>query len=172
MKTFFSNVEQVRVILTKQQDNFSVFALVKLKIYKKKWDIIVCADWLPQRKKEAIEMIVKQLKETLTEVEFLKVSGVVVLDRNEDFIKELYALEQDSKEYKNIIISSLSIKKLHVLQMIPIVHIEGNFVDAEAAQKFIAECKQICNLDNIEYIEYKNNPANDYDYNLTEHYHV
>jgi len=164
MNEFCVKIEQVREKLVKQHGDFTFFGLVKRKVMPKKWDVVVCADWLPKRELEAIKLIVKALKEMLIEHDFLFLSGVVILDKREVFIKELYDLKQNSKVYKNIIISSLFIKKLYVLQMTPTG--DGS---VDITQKFIAECNQICSLDNI---EYKNSSANDYEYNLKEHYDV
>ncbi len=117
MNKFRLKIEQVRVKLVKKQGGFTFFGLINRKVTPKKWDIVVCADWLPQRELEAIKLIVKELKEVLIEDDFLSLSGVVVLDKGETSIKELFDLEQETKKYTNIVIAGLSIKSLHILQI-------------------------------------------------------
>ncbi len=118
MSEFYAKIDRVSKMLIGQYGDFTFFGLAKLKISPKKWDVIVCADGLPKREKEAVRLVVGELKKTLTESELAIISGVVVLDKNEIFIKGLQDLvaARQEKIYKNIIISNLSIKKLHIFQ--------------------------------------------------------
>lgn len=120
MSTFNSKIEQIKKDLQKQYGDFILFSLVKLKITPKKWDIVVCADWLPKRQKEAIRFVVNELRKTLVEDDFLYISGVVILDKHEDFIKELQNLisTKQEKVYKNLVISNLSIKEIRILKLV------------------------------------------------------
>ncbi|MDD5271367.1 MAG: hypothetical protein PHU14_01485 [Methylovulum sp.] len=119
MSEFYAKIEHVSKILIGQYGDFTFFGLAKLKISPKKWDVIVCADGLPKREKEAVRLVVGELQKTLTESELAILSGVVVLDKNEIFIKGLQDLvaARQEKIYKNITVSNLSIKELRILQL-------------------------------------------------------
>jgi hypothetical protein len=153
MSKFFSKIEEVRkrFIGEHQYGDFILFALTKLKVSPKKWDVVVCADWLPKREKVAIRLIVGELQKTLTESDLSYLSGVVVLDKNDSFIKELQNLISTKPEttYKNIPISSLSIKELRILQNTSAnqeiknsctSEITNNSQFPEYIQKYIQEC--------------------------------
>lgn len=119
MKKLQQKIEQVRQTLVGNKENFSLFALVKLKADLKRWDVVVCADWLPKRKKEAIRIVFDELKRDLTSDEFTLISRVVVLDEREPFVEQVRTLFADNEKlaiFKNQIISDLSIKEIRVLQ--------------------------------------------------------
>lgn len=119
MKKLQKKIEQVRQTLVENNESFSLFALVKLKADLKRWDVVVCANWLPKRKKEAIRIIFDELKKNLTSDEFALISRVVVLDEGEPFIEQVGILFADNKKlaiFKNQTISDLSVKEIRILQ--------------------------------------------------------
>jgi len=119
MGKFYEKIERISKILSGQYGELTFLGLVKVKISPKKWDVVVCADGLPKREKEAIRLIVGELQKNLTESELAVLSRVVVLDKSELFIQELQQLVsgQQEKMYKNITLSNLSIKELRILQL-------------------------------------------------------
>lgn len=119
MNKLQKKIERVRETLVENNESFSLFALVKLKADLKRWDVVVCADWLPKRKKEAIRIVFDELKKELTSDEFALISRVVVLDEAEPFVEQVRTLSIDNKQlaiFKNQTISDLSIKEIRVLQ--------------------------------------------------------
>lgn len=118
MDTFYKKIEQVKSSLIEQKGNFTLFALVKLKVSPKKWDVIVCADWLPKKEIDAIRFIAEELKKTLIEDDFLYLSGIVVLNKTEPVVEEIRKLINSEKPtiLKNKKILHLSIKEIRVLQ--------------------------------------------------------
>jgi hypothetical protein len=119
MKKLQQKIEQVRQILIENNESFSLFALVKLKADLKRWDVVVCAEWLPKRKKEAIRIVFDELKKDLTFDEFALISRVVVLDEGELFVEQvrtLFAGNEKLAIFKDQTISDLSVKEIRVLQ--------------------------------------------------------
>lgn len=119
MKKLQKKIDQVRQTFVENNESFSLFALVKLKTDLKRWDVVVCAEWLPKRKKEAIRIVFDELKKNLTSNEFALISRVVVLDEGEPFVEQvrtLFAGNEQSAIFKDQTISDLSVKEIQVLQ--------------------------------------------------------
>lgn len=119
MNILLNKIQQAHTELVNEKGDFSLFACVELAINENEWDIIVCADWLPERKRAAIDVIVDKLEQILGEDDFLNISRVIVLNKDDPFYCELKKISKDIKEnvHKNFTIAGLDVKEINVLQM-------------------------------------------------------
>lgn len=118
MNMFLDKIKQAHSELVNEKGDFLLFACVELEVNQNEWDVVVCAEWLPKRKRAALEIMVDKLEQILEEDDFLTLSRVIILNKEDPFYCELTALAKSSKEsIYNTIIAGLDVKEVVILQI-------------------------------------------------------
>lgn len=82
-------IRETEVEISSEKGEFVLFALIEREDSLGKWDIVISAKWIEDKKKEVIEFIASNLKNKLNEEEQLMLSRIVVLSPNDPFVKSL-----------------------------------------------------------------------------------
>jgi hypothetical protein len=145
MNAFLKKVQCACQELENENGNFSLLAFVELAANQHEWDIVVCADWLPKRKRAAIDIMADKLEKFLDEDDFLTLSGVIILNKEDSFYCELKKLVKENTPFmRNVIIDGLDVKQIHLLQ----------FQSDEAMQSVRpAIYNEIAKLDNLKVLQ-------------------
>jgi hypothetical protein len=117
MNAFLEKVKKACQELEKENGKFSLLAFVELAANQHEWDIVVCADWLPKRQRAAIDIMADKLEKFLDEDDFLTLSRVIILNKEDSFYCELKKLVKENTPFmSNVIIDGLDVKQIHILQ--------------------------------------------------------
>lgn len=114
MNIFIQKMLILEKKLSADKGNFSFFALVELQDAQNEWDVVVSATWLPSRESEAISVMTDSIFGVLDKNELLQLSGVVILNADEPFIKEVIKKSGDRETLSDIFINGLEIRNLHI----------------------------------------------------------
>ena len=82
MKEIVEKLKQKEQAMTQAKGPFDLFALFLREDAPYKWDLVVAAKWIEENKQEALKYISKALQESLTQNELLKLSRIVIIDKN------------------------------------------------------------------------------------------
>lgn len=122
MSTFIKKMEHFVETFTQENKRFDFFGLIKLNnLEVPEWDggydVVVSAKWLPEDEYEAIGVIITRIHETFKlDERKLYLGSVAILDKNEDFIKEILEVSQNNIEIKDKVINGLSVREAIVLE--------------------------------------------------------
>lgn len=117
MNAFLKKVQCACQELEKENGKFSLLAFVELAANRHEWDVVVCADWLPKRQRAAIDIMADKLEKFLEEDDFLTLSRVIILNKEDSFYCELKKLVKENTPFmRNVIIDGLGVKQIHILQ--------------------------------------------------------
>ncbi len=173
MNNFLKKIQQIHKELLQENGDFLLFSCVELAVNEDEWDIILCADWLPKRKRLAIDFIFDKLEQVLEEDDFLNISRVVILNTEDSFYQELQKITHPEKEkISNISIAGLYVKQAFILQITSPINLSSTSKETESShftKRIIGECSQICNSENIEYESVSSN--DEYYFDLKECYY-
>ncbi|MEY3220960.1 MAG: hypothetical protein RIT27_2317 [Pseudomonadota bacterium] len=121
MSTFIERMEHFVETFTQEDKSFDFFGLIKLNnLEVPEWDggydVVVSAKWLPEDEYEAIGVIITRIHETFNlDERKLYLGSVAILDKSEDFIKEILNASQNNIEVKGKIINGLSVREAIIL---------------------------------------------------------
>jgi hypothetical protein len=105
--------------IAQEKGPFKLFALFEPENIACEWDVVLSAEWLPGKDKiETLGFVIDKIRAVLTHQEFLRVSGVVLLDVNEPFVKELQKFleaHNNPKAFSHVEIEGVEIAKGRIL---------------------------------------------------------
>lgn len=83
MKEQAEKLREIEKELSESQGPFELFALFLREDAPDKWDLIISSDWARKDKKSAINLIVEKVKSVFSDEEMLKLSRLIVLDKDD-----------------------------------------------------------------------------------------
>ena len=127
MNDILTRFKSVILSLEKQYGSMLVFALFLRDDPIERWDIVVSASWLSSSERDAYEIVVPKIQESLTSSELIQFSRVVILDDTDAavaFLQEACSVtngtfKEAPKDFSVDIFSEkfgFSIKKAYVLR--------------------------------------------------------
>ncbi len=82
MRTLVNKLGQLRKVIGEQRGEFTLYALV-LPEDAIVWDMLVAANWIDEDQSAALQYLVKEVQNVLTEQELLSLSGILLFDSNQ-----------------------------------------------------------------------------------------
>lgn len=116
-KEFVSKFQKIEKRINQSFGDFVLFALFLPEIQPTKWDVVVSAPWLKRTNMDAMRAISKILNEELDD-DIMKISRIVVLEPNSDFVDIMHKtiqIEHGLKEYINHEFLDLAMKHAFVI---------------------------------------------------------
>lgn len=82
------------------------------------WDIVISSEWAEANKKDSLKYFFSKLNKSLELDDLLKISRVIILKRENEFIRELkkyFNSHQNHSELINISINNIFVNKAYLL---------------------------------------------------------
>ena len=89
MKEIAEKLTQVERDLAEEKGQFLLFALFLREDAPNLWDLIVSASWIIKNKKKSIKYIFDRIKQELKVEELLKLSRIVVIEKDNPALEDL-----------------------------------------------------------------------------------
>lgn len=105
MNAFVKKIGMIKNILSLKKGSFDFFALIELDELEKQWDILFSAEWLPENKSEASDILIDIMYDLLEEKDLLLISRIIPLDLDEPFISKVLEQSEGHKELSDVVIN-------------------------------------------------------------------
>lgn len=89
MKVIVDKLVQQESIMAQEKGPFDLFALFLREDSSDKWDLVVASEWIEKNKEASLKYVVGKLQKALTKDELLKLSRVVLIDKNNPSLEAL-----------------------------------------------------------------------------------
>jgi len=86
MNNFIKKIAEVEKSLSEDKGNFKLFAVFSRPDTEGRWDIVISADWI-KSEREGLDYISKKLTKNLSPEEIIKISRIVYLNVNDNFVR-------------------------------------------------------------------------------------
>lgn len=134
MKEQIKKLQKVEKNLSDSKGKFELFALFLREESPDKWDLLISADWARANKKDSIQITIDEIRKELSNQEFLKLSRIIVLDKNDAALKAIHqavSVEHGLAELSDNNFLGLSIKHAYLITSQREVDNKGNAADAK-----------------------------------------
>jgi len=118
MKEQVAKFQKVEKHLSESKGQFELFALFLRENSPDKWDLLISAEWASANKKASIDTIIKETRKELTDQEFLMLSRIIILDKDDVALKSIHQAVQVKhglSEISDSNFSGLSIKHAYLI---------------------------------------------------------
>ena len=91
MKKIIQKLLEIEKKLSHEKGKFMFFALFLRDDPNtiERWDLLVAADWIYEDEREAMKVIAKNVQDSLAVEEVIKLSGIVIIDKNDESLADL-----------------------------------------------------------------------------------
>lgn len=118
MNDFVRDLQKVERSLSEEKGTFNLFALFLREDAAGKWDLLVAAPWVEQHKAQALKRVTEELRKTLSKNELLKLSRLVLIDRDNPSLAAIHKAvhaEHSDTEIRDGNFFGLQIKHAHII---------------------------------------------------------
>ena len=118
MKELVEKLKNVERTISEEKGEFELFGLFLRDDAPDKWDIVISSDWARQNKKDSINYLVDKIKTEITKEEMLKLSRLVVLDKDDAALNALHSamhVEHGIAEIRDSNFMGLAIKHAYLI---------------------------------------------------------
>ncbi len=118
MKQVLDKLRSLERKISSEKGEFSLFALFLREEAQDKWDLLASALWLERNKREGLEYLVDQVRSRLDSVEFLSLSRIVLLEKNNPVLRAIHqaiGVKHGMAEVIDSIFNGLSIKHAYII---------------------------------------------------------
>ena len=101
-----------------ERGNFVLFGLFLREDAPNRWDVVISAPWLGENKKEPLNFIVRKVTSKIEPQELVMLSGIVLLEPSEDFVKSVNSdirVEHGNAEFVNYVFNGMAMKRAHIV---------------------------------------------------------
>ncbi len=121
MKEIIIKFIQIERITSAEKGVYDLFALFLREDSSNKWDILVAANWIGKNKEDALNYLGKNIQMTLTSVELLLISRIVIIEESNPelpALQQAISIEHGSAEVKDSNFFGLQIKHAYLITSI------------------------------------------------------
>lgn len=118
MNDFVKHIQKVERSLSSEKGEFNLFALFLRENSLDKWDLLIAAPWVEKNKSDALKRISKEIQQNLSKKEMLKLSRLVIIDKNNPALSTFQRaidMEHGDAEIRDSNFFGLQIKHAHVI---------------------------------------------------------
>jgi hypothetical protein len=115
---FLEKLAALELTMSSTRGPFEFFGVLLRENSPEKWDLIVAAPWLDPNQRESYQAIADALQAALTRDEFLEFSRIVILEKGNPLLKDLFAMtscEHGLFELRDLTLSGISIRIIYIL---------------------------------------------------------
>jgi len=118
MKELVEKLKHIEQAISAEKGGFELFALFLRDDAPDKWDLVVSSDWARQNKKDSINYLVATIRKEITKEEMLKLSRLVILDKDDAAMNALHSamhVEHGMAEIRDSNFMGLAIKHAYLI---------------------------------------------------------
>jgi hypothetical protein len=118
MKPFIEKLRTLERQMAHEKGRFTLFALFQRVEAQDRWDLVVAADWFAEDKKDALNYLATKIKAWLDEHEWLAISRIILLDRDDpnlDAIQRAIQVEHGLVEVSELQFFDMDVRQAFII---------------------------------------------------------
>lgn len=118
MNKFIEKFFAIQSSISEEKGTIRLLVLLELSEFQGKWEMVMSAEWLPERTSQAFNFIIDKMSAVLDSKEYYQVTKITLLRTHEPFVQALEQLLEENpyqREFMEIEVDGLKIKRAYVI---------------------------------------------------------